>query len=80
MSLDCSPLPLEILVKTTFHLALEILQNCMTPLGWEGGGREGEAEWASAPPLKSFLTMCPFFEETFKFAFFENIKSEIVNI
>ena len=37
-----------------------------------------EAEQASAP--QSFLTMCAFFEEAFKFAFFENIKSEIVNI
>ena len=42
------------------------------------GPPEQGAEEASAP--QSFLTMCPFFEETFKFAFFENIKFEIVNI
>ena len=41
-------------------------------VGWGGGGR------VSAP--YSVLIMCPFFEELFKCAFFENIKSEIVNI
>ena len=31
-------------------------------------------------PPQSFLKMCPFFEGPFKCAFFENIKSEVVNI
>ena len=35
-------------------------------------------ERASAP--QKFSDNVHFFEETFKFAFFENIKSEIVNI
>ena len=41
-----------------------------------GAGGQG------GPPLppQSFLKICPFFEEPFKCAFFENIKSEIVNI
>ena len=42
--------------------------------------RRRGAEEASAPSPQSFLTMRPFFEEPFKFAFFENNKSEIVNI
>ena len=41
----------------------------------EGGGG-GEM---SAPPTK-FSGNFPFFEEPFKYAFFENIKSEILNI
>ena len=46
-----------------------------SPEQW-GVGQRGRLP----PILQSFMTMCPFFEEPFKFSFFENIKFETVNI
>ena len=54
-------------------------------LAWPSGAEKGRGQEASAPPFlqkkKKFSENVPlFFEEPFKCVFFENNKSETVNI